>query len=172
MLQDLQHVRSLHLPQCYIGAGYVRNYIWDELHGYEHRELHDDIDVVYYDAEDISEDRDTMLEKELQQVTGNPKWSVKNQARMHLRNHTKPYKSTEDALRYWPEIVTAIAVQLDEQDNIRICAPHGLEDLYRLIVRKSPFFMDADYYNQRVEKKCWQQRWPKLNIIIAQGGKA
>ncbi|WP_306440259.1 MULTISPECIES: nucleotidyltransferase family protein [Paenibacillus] len=164
-MHDLRRVRSLELPQCYIGAGYIRNYIWDMLHGYPLRELHSDIDVVYYDTEDMREERDQLLEQRLREETGDLKWSVKNQARMHLHNGNEPYHSTEDALRYWPEIVTAIGVRLDNQDQVDICAPHGLEDLYTLIVRQSPFFTDADYYNQRVEKKCWQQQWPKLTII-------
>ncbi|WP_181150999.1 nucleotidyltransferase family protein [Paenibacillus sp. PCH8] len=33
LMHDLRRVRSLELSQCYIGAGYVRNYIWDLLHG-------------------------------------------------------------------------------------------------------------------------------------------
>lgn len=165
LMHDLRRVRGLHLPQCYIGAGYIRNYIWDVLHGYAVRELHSDIDVVYYDASDLREERDIQLECQLRELTGNAKWSVKNQARMHLRNGTDPYLSTEDALRYWPEIVTAIGVQLDEEDRVNICAPHGLYDLYALMVRRSPFFTDADYYNQRVQKKCWQQQRPKLTII-------
>ncbi|MBY0118121.1 nucleotidyltransferase family protein [Paenibacillus sp. FSL L8-0435] len=167
LMHDLRRVRSLHLPQSYIGAGYIRNYIWDVLHGYDLRELHSDIDVVYYDAQDLREERDIQLEQQLREETGNSKWSVKNQARMHLRNGTTPYHSTEDALRYWPEVVTAIGVQLGEEDRVNICAPHGLHDLYHLVVRKSPFFTDADYYNQRVQKKCWQEQWPKLTIITA-----
>ncbi|WP_339303319.1 nucleotidyltransferase family protein [Paenibacillus sp. FSL R5-0519] len=167
LMQDLRRVQSLHLPQCYIGAGYIRNYIWDVLHGYDLRELHSDIDVVYYDAQDLREARDIQLEQQLREETGNAKWSVKNQARMHLRNGTVPYQSTEDALRYWPEVVTAIGVQLDEEGRVNICAPHGLHDLYQLAVRKSPFFMDNDYYNQRVHRKCWQEQWPKLTIITA-----
>ncbi|PJN49874.1 hypothetical protein PAEAM_54860 [Paenibacillus sp. GM1FR] len=167
LMHDLRRVRSLHLPQSYIGAGYIRNYIWDVLHGYDLRELHSDIDVVYYDAQDLREERDIQLEQQLREETCNSKWSVKNQARMHLRNGTVPYHSTEDALRYWPEVVTAIGVQLDEEDRVNICAPHGLHDLYHLIVRKSPFFTDADYYNQRVQKKRWQEQWPKLTIITS-----
>ncbi|WP_312884386.1 nucleotidyltransferase family protein [Paenibacillus xylanilyticus] len=167
LMHDLRQVRSLALPQCYIGAGYIRNYIWDVLHGYAQRELHSDIDVVYFDAEDMDEVRDVRLENQLRDETGNPKWSVKNQARMHLRNGTGPYQSTEDALRYWPEIVTAIGVQLDEKDQIGICAPYGLDDLYALTVRRSPLYTDAKGYNQRVEQKRWQDQWPKLTIVKA-----
>lgn len=77
LMQDLRRVQSLHLPQCYIGAGYIRNYIWDVLHGYDLRELHSDIDVVYYDAQDLREARDIQLEQQLREETGNAKWSVK-----------------------------------------------------------------------------------------------
>ncbi|MNP33370.1 hypothetical protein D3C76_1266050 [compost metagenome] len=84
---------------------------------------------------------------------------------MHLRNGTVPYQSTEDALRYWPEIVTAIGVQLDEQDQIGVCAPHGLDDLYALTVRRSPLYENVMEYNRRVEKKRWQEQWPKLTIV-------
>lgn len=73
-------------------------------------------------------------------------------ARMHLRNGDMPYHSTEDALRFWPEQVTAIGVQLHADDQIGICAPYGLEDLYA---------------NERVCKKNWQQHWPKLTIVRA-----
>lgn len=78
LIHDLRRVRNLGLPQCYIGAGYIRNYIWDVLHGYPLRELHSDIDVVYYDTEDMREERDLLLEQQLREQTGNFKWSVKN----------------------------------------------------------------------------------------------
>ncbi|MBR2566497.1 MAG: nucleotidyltransferase family protein [Paenibacillus sp.] len=167
IMQDLRLVRELELPDCYIGAGYIRNYIWDELHGYASRELHSDIDVVYFDAANLLEERDRQLEKALYAATGNRKWSVKNQARMHLQNGDAPYHSTEDALRFWPEQVTAIAVQLAKDDQIRVCAPYGLEDLYTLVVRKSPAFTKATYYNERVRRKNWQEHWPKLTIVHA-----
>lgn len=80
LMHDLRRVRSLHLPQSYIGAGYIRNYIWDVLHGYDLRELHSDIDVVYYDAQDVREERDIHLEQQLREETGSSKWSVKELA--------------------------------------------------------------------------------------------
>lgn len=77
LMADLRVVRELDLPQCYIAAGYIRNYIWDRLQGFEYRARHQDIDVVYYDPEDLSEQRDVALEQELIRRTGNEKWSVK-----------------------------------------------------------------------------------------------
>ncbi|MCL6457138.1 MAG: nucleotidyltransferase family protein [Gorillibacterium sp.] len=168
IMSDLRLVRSLDLPQCYLAAGYIRNYIWDRLHGYDHRSTHNDIDLVYYDREEASEERDLRLEQVLIEQTGNDKWSVKNQARMHIHKATAPYESTKDALSRWPEVVTAIGVALNRQDEIEICAPYGLVDLFNLIVRQSPLFGDRATYLGRIHKKEWQSQWPLLTIIEGQ----
>lgn len=166
LMDDLRLVRSLQLPQCYIAAGYIRNYVWDRISGYERsRSLHDDIDVVYYDPNDLSPSRDSELEQKLIQATGNPKWSVKNQARMHIKNGFEPYNSTSDALSHWPEMVTAIGVQLNDRDQLKLCCPHGLADLFDIRVQRSPYFPDHEYYVERITKKGWHRNWPNLTVI-------
>lgn len=162
LMNDLRLVRELALPDCYIAAGYVRNYVWDRLHGYEDRAKHDDIDVVYYDADELSEERDIALERELIRRTGNEKWSVKNQVRMHIRNRELPYLSVEDALSRWPETVTAVGVRLNENDELVICSPYGLNDLFGMMVRRSPLFADQAYFEDRVRRKGWLTLWPLL----------
>jgi len=165
LMTDLGMVRDLSLPQCYIAAGYIRNYVWDLLHGLEGTDRHTDIDVVYFDSSDVSEERDLRLEHGLRRVTGNPKWSVKNQARMHVNNGDEPYSSTYDALSYWTETATAIGAQLNEAGEIVLCCPYGLEDLFALRVRRCPNFHKRSYYLQRVEKKRWKEQWPQLTIM-------
>ncbi|WP_374020500.1 nucleotidyltransferase family protein [Paenibacillus thiaminolyticus] len=167
LMADLRSVRDLQLPQCYISAGYIRNYIWDRLHGFEYRARHQDIDVVYYDLEDLSEQRDVALEQELIRRTGNEKWSVKNQARMHVRNGVAPYASTHDALSRWPETATAVGARLNGEERIELIHPHGLEDLFQMVVRRSPEFPDPAYYMARVNAKQWREQWPLLTIIEA-----
>ena len=39
MMGVLRTARSLHLPDWMIGAGFVRNKVWDYLHGYENIEV-------------------------------------------------------------------------------------------------------------------------------------
>ncbi|RAP77989.1 nucleotidyltransferase family protein [Paenibacillus montanisoli] len=164
LMQDLETARSLRLPQCYIAAGYIRNLVWDYLHGFGNRSLHDDIDVVYYDPANCGEGRDRELEYLLRSATGNAKWSVKNQARMHLRNGTSQYLSTEDAIKRWPETVTSIGARLNDDNELELCHPNGLSDLFRLEVRKSPYFEDRSHYLERVRKKRWQEHWPMITI--------
>lgn len=165
MMEDLRLVRSLQLPQAYVAAGYIRNYIWDLLHGYEGRGTHNDIDLVYYDPVHTDEACDLELEQQLIRATGNPKWSVKNQARMHTANGNDPYTSTWDALSYWPEVVTAIGAALTDADEIALCAPYGVEDLFSMTVRRCPLFTDEAYYQKRIRTKEWRKQWPLLTII-------
>lgn len=165
IMEDLRLVRGLRLPQAYVAAGYIRNYIWDHLHGYEVRGTHNDIDLVYYDPTNTAEERDQELERRLIQVTGNEKWSVKNQARMHVVNGNEPYTSTHDALSRWPEVVTAIGAALTDNDEIELCAPYGLEDLFSMTVRRCPLFPDQTYYLKRIHTKEWRKQWPLLTII-------
>jgi hypothetical protein len=165
LMSDLTIVKGLELPDCYIAAGYIRNYIWDRLHGFRNREKHNDIDVVYYDFNDQSENRDIELENRLIKHTGNEKWSVKNQARMHTKNGNSPYVSIDDALSKWPETVTAVGARIDENNNIQTICPYGLEDLFEMTVRRSPLFNDHVYYLNRVNKKEWQKQWPLISVV-------
>lgn len=96
------------------------------MHGFPRRETHNDIDVVYFDRGDLSEERDRALERKLIAETGNDKWSVKNQARMHSMNGDEPYRSTEDAMSRWPETATAVGVKLNEDGSLELCCPYGL----------------------------------------------
>jgi hypothetical protein len=165
IMQDLTLVRELNLPDCYIAAGYVRNYIWDHLHGYPSRTPLNDIDVIYYDPKEADEETERRIESVLQQNTDSSLWSVKNQARMHVRNGDQPYHSSEDAIHHWPETVTAVGIKLENEQSISFISPYGLEDIFEFNVRKSPLFKDPAYYQTRVNNKNWQALWPKLKII-------
>lgn len=162
--KDLKLVRELNLPESCIAAGYVRNRVWDALHGNGHETPLNDIDVIYYDPLDISEERDQRLTLMLNSTDKKDYWSVKNQARMHLRNKVIPYESTSDAMSCWPETATAVGLYLDEVDHIQFIAPYGLDDLFDLNVRQSPRFADTAYFLKRVIEKQWLSLWPNLTL--------
>ncbi|SDW54437.1 nucleotidyltransferase family protein [Paenibacillus sp. CF384] len=165
LMRDLRLVSSLELPQSYIAAGYIRNLVWDHLHEYPYRATHDDIDVVYFDPADLGEEKDREIERQLVSSTGNAKWSVKNQARMHIRNDSVPYLSTEDALLRWPETVTSVGARLNKHGQLELCCPNGLSDLFMMQVRRSPYFEDHAYYLERIERKAWRTLWPKIIVF-------
>ncbi|XRE42289.1 hypothetical protein ACIVBQ_000493 [Tenacibaculum discolor] len=162
MLSILEAVHSLHLPDCWIGAGFVRNKVWDYKHNNKRTSLND-IDVIYFDENDITKTRELAFEEQLKTINPTVNWSVKNQARMHLRNGHSPYKNCYEAISYWPETATAIAIQLNTNNQIEFIAPHGLDDLFNLVVKPTPNF-DLITYRNRVTNKGWKDTWNKLII--------
>lgn len=164
MLSALGKVRRLNLPQGYIAAGFIRNFVWDVKHGYDQRTPLNDIDVVYYDPLDMRESTEKGYERLLREIDPSLPWSVKNEARMHIRNHDKPYQSVEDALKYWAETPTAVGVRLDD-DELSIVAPFGLDDLFDLVLREGPYVADKDAFRRRYTEKKWLEIWPKLSIV-------
>jgi hypothetical protein len=96
-------------------------------------------------------------------------WSVKNQARMHVQNGDEPYLSTTDAMRYWPETATAVAVRLGESGSCEIAAPLGLDDLLGLVIRPAGRFATekTKIYQERFKSKNWIEIWPLLTLASA-----
>ncbi|CAM1347346.1 nucleotidyltransferase family protein [Tenacibaculum insulae] len=165
MLNILKTVRSLNLPDCWIGAGFIRNKVWDYKH-HKTRTSLNDIDLIYFNAKNCSPKIDILLEQKLNNINSTVNWSVKNQARMHIRNKQPHYNNCYHAVSFWPETATAIAVKLNIDNTFQIIAPHGLEDLFNLIVKPTPHF-DLEIYHKRIKNKSWQNNWPKLHIFYA-----
>ncbi|WP_152394103.1 nucleotidyltransferase family protein [Paenibacillus guangzhouensis] len=165
IMDALRLVKTLRLNEGAIAAGFIRNYVWDRLHECRTRTPLNDVDVIYYDARSMEEERDRSFERELIKQMPQYEWSVKNQARMHIRNHHTPYHSISDAMLRWPETATAVAVRVTEQDRIEVIAPHGLDDLFEMKVRRGPYFESVDYFLHRIESKNWRYLWPQLEVI-------
>lgn len=159
----LSAVRALGLPDWAIGAGFVRNLVWDRLSGHDTPSPLPDIDVLFHDLADLSTDREQALEAVLAARLPGPLWQVRNQARMHLRKGDPPYGSTLGAMARWLETPTAVAVRLGPGGTIEVLAPFGLADLFAMICRPTPAGRrHRDEYDARVRQKNWQARWPAL----------
>lgn len=163
-LHILRLVRALGLPDCWVAAGFVRSAVWDHLHSRPSSPLRSDVDVVWFDADNVEAEQDVELEARLRTLDTTVDWSVQNQARMHLRNGDAPYASAVQAMTCWPETATAVGVRLNRRGEIEVAAPLGLDDLFALIVRPTPKFKGAKYgiYLQRIQSKQWQTLWPCL----------
>jgi len=163
----LETVRRLGLPDWAIGAGFVRARVWDELTGKARTPL-GDVDVLFFDPAENDSAADAALERKLADIHPDVPWSVTNQARMHFRNNDRPYRDTEDALRFWLETPTAVAVRLEDDGTITVLAPLGLDDLFELVVRLTPETRErADKmaaYRHRLVTKAWPQNWPGLRV--------
>ncbi|MFN4088218.1 MAG: nucleotidyltransferase family protein [Alphaproteobacteria bacterium] len=165
----LQLVRGLRLPDCWIGAGFVRNAVWDHLHGRAPSPLKGDVDVIWFDPANSAADLDRRYEEVLRAWEPSVVWSVKNQARMHEKNGDSPYVSVADAMRHWPETATAVAVRRTDQDDCDVASPLGLDDLMGLVLRPTPLFAGTkrSIYIERLENKRWTASWPLLREMAA-----
>ena len=166
MMQVLRVANELNLPDWMIGAGFVRNKVWDYLHGNQTPHNEDsDIDLAYFDSTDVHEETEKKYDIWLKSKM-EANWSAKNQARMFAVNNTEPYKSSEDAISNWVETATAIAVKL-ENGKLKLIAPHSIDDLVNLIIRPTSLFKNnTQRVRERAEKKQWLKKWPKLKMIL------
>lgn len=162
----LARASELGLSDCWIGAGFVRNAVWDYLHQFSSSPLTGDVDVIWFDDADVDPDRDREIEEALRVREPTIHWSVKNQARMNVRNADVPYKSATDAMRYWPETATSIAARYVSKDTCEISAPLGYDDLFNLILRPTQRFEGEKsvIFEDRVRCKSWLSRWPSLRL--------
>jgi len=149
MMKVLQIAEKQNLKDWVIGAGFVRNKVWDYLHDFQKEKVDTpDIDLVYFDpAGNNMEEDEAMSEKLKQETTIN--WEIVNEAYAHVWNHT----------------ATGIGVRL-KNDKLILMAPHGISDLVNLIVRPSPNFPGClPLVKKRIKEKKWLEKWPKLKII-------
>jgi uncharacterized protein len=163
----LAMVRSLGLPDCWIGAGFIRNAVWDYLHDRPPGRHAGDVDVIWLSPERAGPSEDEGLEAALRALDPSVDWSVKNQARMHLRNGDAPYASAVEAIGHWPETATAVAARQTAEGAYEIAAPFGLGDLFDLVLRPTPRFAAGDkraVYLDSIQSKRWLAIWPRLRI--------
>jgi hypothetical protein len=168
MMKVLEAVKLLNLPDWWVCAGFVRSKIWDTLHGFTDRTPLGDIDVVYFDPDDIEESTEKRYERKLNALIPGLPWSVKNEARMHLVNGFEPYTSSVDAISKFPETVTALGVKLNEKIEVVLTAPCGIEDVLNMEVKPTELFTHSEKqrsnYKTRVQKKNWPGTWYKVSI--------
>lgn len=171
LMAALATVRQLSLPHWCIGAGAIRNVVWDSLHGKSSPSQLPDVDVAYFDATDISLQRDRELQTRLQSLAPNVPWEVTNQAGVHLwfeaqfGHPVEPLHSLEEGIASWPEFATAVGVCLGEDDALHVISPHGLEDLFAMVVRRNPARVSVETYRQRVAQKRYVERWPNVRVV-------
>ncbi len=167
----LHAVRELDLASWCIGAGAVRNLVWDFLHGHSTPTHLPDVDVAYFDPSDLTPERDQELQGRLVGSLPATPWEVTNQAAVHrwfegyFGHPVEPLCSLQEAVASWPEYATSVGLTLNRDDSIDVIAPHGLDDLFNCVVRRNPTRVSIDTYRRRIEQKQYWLRWPKVAIL-------
>lgn len=170
----LDYISELNLPNFYIAAGSVFQTIWNY---YDGRDLNfgiKDIDVIYYNNDDLSVEKDieyyNLISKYAKSKNLDYEIDVSNEARMHLwqMKHNqgkkiKQYQNSEDAISKWIATVHAIGIT-KENDEIKVYAPYGLSDIFSKTIRPIKHENNSkELYDKKV--KSWNKRFKDLNII-------
>jgi uncharacterized protein len=166
----LRAVRELNLASWCIGAGAVRNLVWDELHKLPQPSPLTDVDVAYFDANDLSREHDAELQNRLGALLPGVPWEVTNQAGVHqwfesyFGHAVAPLLSLDEAVGSWPEYATSVSLTLRADDSLHVIAPHGLHDLFSAVVRRNPTRVSVETYRQRVLQKRYTERWKHVRV--------
>jgi uncharacterized protein len=167
----LRTVYDCALPDWFVGGGIIRNITWDFLHGYNRPTPVADVDVAFYDSTDLRRERDQAVQQQLCNHSSDVPWEATNQAAVHLWYEqvfgyaVAPLRSSEEAIRTWPETVTSIGVRLLANEALVIVAPFGLDDLFQIVLRRNPCRVSLEQFRQRVQEKNIQQKWPRVRVI-------
>ena len=166
----LAAARAENLPDWFVGAGAIRDVVWDLRfgHGFHPANIAD-IDLVYFDRDDLPDSKEREHEAEARLGAA---WDVTNQAAVHTWFHerfggdpVRPLRSTEDGIATWPEHATCVGVRLDVDDSMTIAAPHGLGALLDGVWSSNPARVTAEEAARRLAGKRVGERWPRLRVV-------
>jgi uncharacterized protein len=157
--------------QFYVGAGAIAQTVWNYHFGNELTFGIDDIDIVYFNNNDLSENAESNIIERLSLKLKQFPFviDIKNQARVHLWYKKKfgynivQIASIKDAIDRWPTTATAIGVRLNNKNDLEIYSPFGLDDLFSGIIRANKKQITPEIYNNIANK--WLKKWPKLKMI-------
>lgn len=161
----LRAAAVLDLPDWWIGAGFLRNAIWNAIEGKQSPPTRD-VDLVYFNTNNVRPETDWAYDEKMKADYPFAEWEVRNQARMHYVDDFEPFTSTADGIAHWVETATCVAVKL-EDEKLKYLFCYGTDDLFGLIARPVADFKTDEkmpvFYN-RIAKKQWQEKWPSLRI--------
>lgn len=169
-MEALHAAHSLNFTSWCIGAGAVRNLVWDHLHGYTAPSFLPDIDLVYFNQDEAA-GMEHSHQIKIANICNDFTWEVTNQAHVHLwfeecfGQPVQPLKSIEEAVATWPEFATSVGITLTQTGDLEIIAPFGLDDLFEMRVRHNPTRASIAAFRSRIASKRYKERWPNVLIM-------
>lgn len=169
----LDYIYELDLANFYIAAGCIFQTIWNYYDGKPLNYGIKDIDVIYYDENNICKDDEKKLENiirnHFKKLHFNYEFDVHNEARMHLWKQERenkniiPYQNSEDAIDRWIATVHAIGIT-KENNQIKVYAPYGFSDIFSKTIRPIKHGGNSkEIYEKKIAS--WEKRFHDLNII-------
>lgn len=168
----LAAARTVAAPDWLIGAGVLRNCVWDSLFGLPERTPPADVDLAFFDPRDLTPAGDAAVTAALRAQRPAVPWEATNQAAVHRwyadsygGDPPAPLQSSADGVGTWPETATSVAVRLLADDRLHIVAPCGLTDLLNGILRRNPRRVSLAQFHARLATKRICDRWPGVRVV-------
>lgn len=161
---------ALGLPDCWLSGSAIAQARWNEAFGLPVTHGISDVDLVYFDASDLSEAGEAAHAARIAGLFAHlaVRIDLKNQARVHLWYEGRfgyaisPYRSAVDAIATFPTTSAAIGVK-PGADGLDTIAPFGLADLLAPIVRPNRAQITQAIYEAK--RARWKALWPDLETI-------
>jgi uncharacterized protein len=167
----LARAAAMALPGWYLVAGCLYQTVWNVVTGQPPEAGILDYDLAYFDGSDLSwEAEDVIIQAGQKAFAGLPvPVQIRNQARVHLWYEPKfglpcpPHESTEAAIDTFEATTACLGVRVEPGGRWRIYAPHGLADVFNLVVRPNPVLAPRQVYQAKTAR--WQRQWPSITVL-------
>jgi len=171
LTEVLARAAAMGLPGWYLVAGSLCQTVWNVVTGQPPDAGILDYDLAYFDGSDLSWDaEDAAIQAAREIFSGLPgPVQVRNQARVHLWYERKfgapcpPHESAEAAIDTFETTTACLGVRQQPDGQWRIYAPHGLADVFNLVVRPNPVLATREVYEAKAAR--WQRQWPSLTVL-------
>lgn len=171
LMTVLTTVQRLGLNDWLVFSGAVYQAVWNDVtnrppgHGVK------DFDIGYFD-DDVSWDAEDAIIKRVADAFAEPLRSrveVRNQRRVSEWFEEKfgepypPIKDTAEALTRFVAPAFAVGVRLEEDGEITVVAPFGLDDVFDMVIRPNPRRPVAKDWDRVTARAL--ERWPELTVV-------
>ncbi|MBA2949134.1 nucleotidyltransferase family protein [Streptomyces himalayensis] len=171
LVEVLHRTAAMRLPSWYLTAGCLFQTVWNVVTDQPPTAGIKDYDVFYFDDGDLSwEAEDAVIRAGLDAFGDLPaQVEIRNEARVHLWYEQKfgvpcaPHTSTESAIDCFAATTCCLGVRLEPDGRWRVYAPHGLADVFNLVVRPNPVLAPRKVYETKAAR--WKEQWPALAVL-------
>ncbi|WP_331765253.1 nucleotidyltransferase family protein (plasmid) [Streptomyces sp. NBC_01384] len=171
LTEVLARTATLGLPGWYVTAGCLFQTVWNVATDRPPTSGIKDYDVFYFEADDLSWEAEDAVIKTGKAVFADlpAEVEIRNEARVHLWYEDKfgvacpPYDSAEAAIDSFAATTCCLGVRLEADGRWRVYAPHGLSDVFNLVVRPNPVLAPRAVYEAKAAR--WREQWPELTVL-------
>src|SRR5215472_4418262 len=171
LIEVLNRAKTMNLPGWYLAAGCLYQTVWNVVTGQPSEAGILDYDLAYFDATDLSWQAEDAVIQAGHRLFGDlpAPVQIRNQARVHLWYEQKfgvpcpPHASTEAAIDTFEATTACLGVRLLPGGRWRVYAPHGLGDVFNLVVRPNPVLAPGHVYQRKTAR--WRRQWPSLTVL-------